>query len=109
MLRTFTIAAFLTLTATTAIAGTQPAMDVPYGDLNLSRADDARILAQRLDAAARTVCTQANNPDLMDSKIGQQAMQNCINTAITIAMEQVASHLENKVRANLISAKTATP
>jgi UrcA family protein len=106
MLRTLA-AALLTLTATAAFADTLPTMDVPFGDLNLSQAHDAKVLADRLQSAARTVCIKANGPDLTSSKIGQQAMQDCVNTAITIAMERVASHLENKVRANLISAKQA--
>lgn len=53
MFRTITAAALLVLTITAAQAAS---LTVRYGDLNLSNADDARILASRVQTAAEAAC-----------------------------------------------------
>src|SRR6185437_8321975 len=53
MFRTITAAALLALTITAAQAAS---LTVRYGDLNLSNADDARILASRVQTAAEAAC-----------------------------------------------------
>ncbi len=99
MLRVFTAAAILALTATAALANSQASVDVPFGDLNLSRSPDAKILAERLDAAARAVCLKANG-DMPGA-----AMQDCIDTAVNIAVSKIQSSLASKLRANLVEAR----
>lgn len=98
-------AAILTVTGSVALADGQASVDVPFGDLNLSRTQDARILADRLQIAAKEVCQKANGADIAAGRIGQQAMHECVKAAISIAMERVAINLEEKVRANLISGR----
>lgn len=104
MLRIATVAAILIFTANAAFADSQASLNVPFGDLNLSQAKDARILADRLQTAAEQVCLKAN-PDLTDRRIGQLALQQCVQSAINIAMDQIESNPGRKVRANLISAR----
>jgi UrcA family protein len=100
-----TTAALLIVTGNVALANGLASVDVPFGDLNLSQAQDARILADRLQSAANQVCRKANAVNLASGKIGEQAIQECIDTAINVAMQQVENHLVNKVRANLVSAR----
>ena len=109
MLRLLTITALLMTSAHAARAESQASVDVPFGDLNLSRAQDARVLAHRLQTAAEHVCLTANDADLATSRIGQQAMQECVDSAIRVAMERIESNLAGKVRANLVSAREIQP
>ena len=109
MLRIFTAAALLALTATTVQAETWSGSTlVAYGDLNLSKPADAKILAERLQDAATKVCLSANRDiqfnaysDLTKSR----EMQDCIDTAVNIAVGRIQSSLENKLRANLVNAR----
>jgi UrcA family protein len=112
MLRIFTAAALLALTATTVQAETWSGSTlVAYGDLNLSKPADAKILAERLQAAATKVCLSANRDiqfnaysDLTKSR----EMQDCIDTAINVAMLRVERNLTAHVRANLVNSKQAS-
>src|SRR5665213_1925354 len=99
MLRILTAAAILALSANAALADSQASVDVPFGDLNLSRPRDAKILAERLETAASAVCLKAN------SDIPARAMQDCIDTAVNIAVSRIQSSLESKLRANLVDAR----
>ena len=108
MLRILTVTALLAISAN-ARAESQASINVPYGDLNLSQAPDAQVLAHRLRSAAEQVCLTANGKYLANSRIGQQAMQACMDTAIRLAMERVTDNLAGKVRANLVSAQEIQP
>ena len=100
MFRTVTIATFLALAATTAQADSSTR--VSYGDLNLSRPEDAKILADRLRDAAKLVCLDAN-----PSFVGKPAMQDCVAATINAATVQIEERIERRmlggVRANLVS------
>jgi len=98
-------AAILTITGIAALAHGQASVDVPFGDLNLSQAQDARILAARLQSAATQVCQKTNAANLAADRISQLAMEQCIDAAINLAMQRVESNLVNKVRANLVGAR----
>ncbi len=102
MLRIATAAIILALTANAALAN-QASVDVPFGDLNLSQPHDAKILAGRLEAAAAAVCLKANNDT--PSAIPAPMMQDCIDTAINIAVSRIQSSLEGKLRANLVNVR----
>jgi len=102
MLRILTAAAILALSANAALADSQASVDVPFGDLNLSRSHDAKILAERLETAASVVCLKANSD--MSGAMPARAMQDCIDTAVNIAVSRIQSSLESKLRANLVDA-----
>ena len=87
MLRILATAAILALSANAALADSQASVDVPFGDLNLSQPHDAKILAGRLEAAAAAVCLKANNDT--PSAIPAPMMQDCIDTAINIAVSRI--------------------
>src|ERR1700743_2194476 len=91
-----TAAALFTLNIAAAEAATTA--NVTFGDLNLSHPEDAKVLAGRLQTAAKQVCLSAN-PDLD----GKPEMQQCMDTAITLALAQIQSRMEQSVRANLVS------
>ena len=96
------------LCATAAGAQGDVNINVPFGDLNLSHAQDAGVLANRLRIAARQACLKANQEDLAENKIDQQAIQHCVDSAINIALERIESSFETNVRASLIDAKQIT-
>jgi UrcA family protein len=104
MLRIFTIAALLALAATTAQADSTT--QVAFGDLNLSRPEDAQILADRLQTAAKMVCLDTNS---IPGQIGKAAMQECVDAAISTATarieERIGQHLVSAVHANLVSVR----
>ena len=104
MLRILTVTALLAISANTALAESPATIDVPFGDLNLSQAPDARVLAHRLQIAAEHVCLTANDAQLANSRLGRQAIQECVHSAIGIAMERIESNLAEKLRANLVHA-----
>ena len=103
MFRTFTIAALFALAATTAQADSST--QVAFGDLNLSRPQDAQILADRLQTAAKMVCLSANSIP----NIGKAEMQECVDAAISTATarieDQIRQHLVSSVHANLVSVR----
>lgn len=100
MLRSFTTAAILALGITAAHA--DASTDVVYGDLDLSRPADARVLAARLQDAASSVCLKAN-----PETIGRAAMQTCIDVSVSMAMTRIESSLDQAVHAKLINVRTA--
>jgi UrcA family protein len=114
LLRTLTTTALLALGITAAHAAdfttnnfaannfTQVSVYVPYGDLNLAQPSDAKILADRLEEAAKSVCLKAN-PDI-DSPV---LMQQCIGTAISVAMVGIEDTLDQEVRAKLVVVRTS--
>jgi UrcA family protein len=111
MLRTFAAAALLVLTVTAAHAGTQDAVPVVFGDLNLSNPADAKILAGRLQAAAAQACINANRDLTSDAHIApafRTQMQACVKDAINVAMAQIERSLTRNVRANLVSDRQAS-
>jgi UrcA family protein len=99
LFRTIAAAAILALAATTAQAASPSSIDVAFGDLNLSSPADAKILAERLQAAAKTVCLNVN------SDIKADEMQQCTDAAIDMAMAKIAFRLDQQVRANLVAGR----
>ena len=110
MLRPLIItAALLTLAATAAQAQPlyqapeSPAVIVSYSDLNLSSPYDAKILADRLQTAARQVCTDAN------FGMPKNSVNLCMDTAISVATSDIESKIENhaddEIHANLASVR----
>jgi UrcA family protein len=102
MFRNFAILTLLTLTATAARAETSASANVAYGDLNLSRPADARILADRLDTAARQVCLAANAGDA--GFVPRRAVQDCIDDAIATAEARIEASFDRRLRLYLTSA-----
>ena len=97
LFRTLTTAALLALGLTAARADdTIATTQVAFGDLNLSQPADAKILADRLQVAAKSVCLKAN-PDVATPS----ALEMCTDTAISMAMGQIESSLDQKVRTNM--------
>ena len=109
LLRTLASAALLALGLTAAHAAdvtnndfTQVSVYVPYGDLNLAQPTDAKVLADRLEDAAKSVCLKAN-PDIGSPVL----MQQCIGTAISVAMMGIEDTLDQEVRAKLVVVRTS--
>ena len=105
MLRTLTTATLLALTVTAAHAGdtTNSSVNVAFGDLNLSRPADAKILAGRLEAAAALVCR-----DAADGQMGPAArrvMQECVSDAVNVALARIASAQTSAVKLYLADAR----
>src|SRR5579872_6620293 len=96
LFRTITAAALFTLSIAAAQADTTA--NVTFGDLNLTHPEDAKVLASRLQAAAKQVCLTAN-PELD----GKPEMQQCMDIAISLALAQIQSRIDESVRANLVS------
>jgi UrcA family protein len=93
----------LACAATAAQADTLSAStDVAYGDLNIAQASDARVLANRLHAAATAVCVKANE-GAANSREGEVAVQHCVDMAISSAIATIQSRMERSVRMNLAS------
>jgi UrcA family protein len=108
MFRTFAAAAILAFAATAAQAETltQDSVAVPYGDLNLTTARDAEILADRLQVAATSVCT---NTTASRASIRKVQMRQCVDLAVTRATSQIWDQIESSqnkaVRANLVNVR----
>jgi UrcA family protein len=105
MLRTFAAAGILALGITlnvTAAHADDASTNVTYGDLDLSQPADARILADRLQDAARSVCLAAN-PD----GIARPMLENCITDSVSTAMWQIEAYLDQAVHAKLGNVRTA--
>ena len=97
-------AAFLALGITAAQADdyTQASVYVPYGELNLARPSDAKVLADRLEDAAKSVCLKAKSgPRLPDPDAA------IIGTAISMAMMGIENTLDQEVRAKLVVVLTS--
>jgi UrcA family protein len=108
MLRTLTAAALLALAATAAMANTGNEITVTFGDLNLARPADAKILADRLQVAASQACrnVMAENPAGFST---EKAMRECMTSAIDIAIARIEGRLDKAVRANLPGASRDIP
>jgi UrcA family protein len=108
MLRTLATAAALAiaLNVTAALAADDApnyaSTNVYYGDLDLSQAADAKVLADRLQGAAKSVCL-ATNPN----SISPALMRHCVDGSVGMAMSQIASHMGEAVRAKLGNVRTA--
>jgi UrcA family protein len=110
MFRTLTAAAILALITplafTAAQAETPVSIGVAYGDLNLSSPQDAAILADRLQVAARDVCLNATDTKAPIRKI---LVRRCIDLAVNKATAQIWDNVEaspnRAVRANLVSVR----
>ena len=104
LFRTFLTAATLALTIAGAHADdvSQASAYVSFGDLNLSQPADARILAARLEDAAKSVCLKAN-PDLASPAL----MQRCIDSAISMGISGVEDKLDREVSAKLVVVRTS--
>jgi UrcA family protein len=97
LFRTLTTAALFALGLTAAHADDDYAStSVAFGDLNLSQSADAKILADRLQVAAKSVCLKVQ-PEIDTPS----TMQDCVDTAISVAMLQIEDRLDQKVRTNL--------
>ncbi|MEY4964478.1 MAG: hypothetical protein RL274_61 [Pseudomonadota bacterium] len=81
-------------------------INVAYGDLNLSKPQDAAILAERLQAAAHEVCLKTNEATPSIRKI---LMRRCVDQAVGKATSQIWAEIESSlnraIRANLISVR----
>jgi UrcA family protein len=102
LFRSLAPAALLALSMTAAHADDYNSAKVTIGDLNPLNPSDAKILADRLQDAAKTVCVKAN-PEIDSAS----AMQDCIDTAISTAMMKIESRLDQNVRAELIDVHTS--
>ncbi len=106
MIRTFAAAALLTFAVTAAQADPVESISVAYGDLNLSSPQDAAILADRLQAAAKTVCLNANDTKAPIRKIlVHRCMDLAVNKATAHIRDEIESSPNKAVRANLISVR----
>jgi len=101
MLRSFTTAALFALGITAAHAD-DVSTHVSFGDLDLSQPADAKILADRLQGAATSVCLKAN-PD----NISPAMLRNCVDMSVSMAMSRIESSLDESVHAKLINVRTA--
>ena len=120
MLRTFAAAALLALvimpteavTSAQADAWSDASVPVVYGDLNLAKPADAKILADRLQAAAAQACFSANRGLTGSEHIPLAAvkteMRACIDDAINVAMLRIEKNVTRNVRANLFGDKQAS-
>jgi UrcA family protein len=84
MFRTFATAAILALTVTAAQAG--DTVTVHVGDLDLTRAQDAQILATRVNAAAKTACTSEFGTHTRAITHNNAVFQSCVNQASNSAL-----------------------
>jgi UrcA family protein len=73
--------------AAAAFGGDPPSVAVRYGDLNLASEHGARILLERLQHAATTVCPYAD-----ERGVDRRAIRNrCVREAVARAVRQVGS------------------
>ena len=98
MLRTIVTAAILVLGITAAQAETvTSSVEVRYDDLNLAHAEDGKILADRLQAAARSVCL-----DILDnSRNAPGELQVCETAATRRAITYIEGHEVDNVLVHL--------
>ncbi len=101
MLRIIATAALLALGITAAQAD-DASTHVDYGDLDLSRPADAKVLADRLQDAAKLMCLKANPDGLASAKL-----ENCVTVSVRMAMSQIESSLDQAVHAKLGNVRTA--
>lgn len=98
MFRTFAAAGVLALTVTAAQAAD---VAVYFGDLSLTDPHDARVLADRLEAAAETSCA-AQRPDTYESRMYYQSFYDqCVRDASRAAAEKVRISAAKALRAKI--------
>lgn len=105
MFRTIATATVILALATTASqAGSlnQRSVEVEYGDLNPLHAQDAKILAARLEAAAKSVCVDEDPILAISGYDAEMSRQECIKSAIDVAMARIKGKLDQRVRANFV-------
>jgi UrcA family protein len=101
MLRTLTLTALLTLGATAAYAD-EASTQVAYSDLDLSKPDDAKTLAARLQDAAAAVCLKAN-----PENVAPAAMANCINASVAMAVSRIETNMDAGVHDKVRNVRSA--
>ncbi len=101
MLRTLALTTLLALGATAAYAD-DASTQVSYSDLDLSKPDDAKTLAGRLQDAAAAVCLKAN-----PENVAPTAMANCINASVTMAMSRIETNLDEGVHDKVSKVRSA--
>lgn len=84
MFRIFTTAAVLALTVTAAQAG--DTVTVHFGDLDMTRAKDAQILAARIHDAAETACAPEANPRMHPISHYGAIFEHCVYRTSNSAM-----------------------
>ena len=105
MFRTIaTTTVILALAATASQAGSlnQRSVEVVYGDLNPLHAQDAKILAARLETAAKAVCVDEDPMLAISGYEAEKSRQECIKSAIDVAMARIKGKLDRTVRANFV-------
>jgi UrcA family protein len=95
MFRTFTTAATLALTITAAQAG--PANTVHFGDLDLSRPGDTRVLDSRIHQAAETACASFRSSKTKN--FYRTWFENCVSNAVADTTARIAAISSSKPRA----------
>lgn len=106
IIATTTVLLAATATAATALQGEtwrQRSVEVVYGDLNPLHPEDAKILAARLEAAARSVCRNDDSAAAVMGSREDQETQECMKSAINVAMARIKGKLDEAVRANFVS------
>ena len=78
---------------------------VSFSDLDLSQQHDAQILAGRIQTAAERVCLNAYRTELAEKKVGQQAVDKCVDAAVKIALTKVEYSVASKIHATLVEAR----
>jgi len=103
MFRTFMTAAILALTVTAAQAG--DTVTVHVGDLYLTRANDAQMLATRVHDAAKTACTPEFAAHTHAIAHNNAVFQSCVNQASKSALTkyQALANAKAAARTNLAS------
>jgi UrcA family protein len=109
MLRLFAATALLAFTASAAMASAGHEITVAFGDLNLARPADAKILADRLQIAARQVCLNTMADQYPIGSGTEKAMRACMTSAIDIAIARIEGRLDKTVRANLTAVHSEAP
>jgi UrcA family protein len=101
MLRIITATALFALIATAADAGdaSPPSTIVRFSDLNLSHPADAKILAGRLEVAAKQVCREEGSGQT--GVAAMKEMRACTDAAIGMALARIQSAVGQAVRAQL--------
>ena len=107
MLRSFAVAsALLALPAVFSVTAAQ-AQDVSawvsFADLNLSRPADAKVMADRLEGAAKDVCTRANPENIRPA-----VMESCVDASMTDALAQIEDGLDQGIQDKMVNIRSAT-
>lgn len=105
MLRTLTAAALLASGLTLGVTAAQAdetssgeTTQVPYGDLDLSQPGDAKILANRLQDAANTVCANVVRHKSSETPV----LRDCVDEAIRSATSQIEDNLDESAHARVM-------